>query len=278
MEHARGGDHREGWEIARARLPQRLRPFVASWTGYREWRHAPVRRVEPATTNSMLIFEFGPPLSVFDATGATATHHGGFFAGLDDRATLTQFTREQAGIQVALTPFGAAAFVAQPMQTLARQVVGLEAFGIRRSFTEQLAEAATWCERFDCVRALLDDRFSNAVGMSNVVRWTMERTDAASGHVRISELSEELGYSRKHLHERFTREVGLSPKRYAELKRFEQLSTRLRSGVGDLATLAVSLGYSDQSHLSREAKRFSGMTATAMQSPNDALAAAIRAL
>ena len=110
-----GGDERAGWEVVKPAIPPRLRPFVESWTGYREWSDAPVQRIETATPFSMLIFEFGTPISVFDSLGRAHTHRGGFFAGLDDRATLTEFARSQAGVQVTLTPVGAAAFVARPM-------------------------------------------------------------------------------------------------------------------------------------------------------------------
>ena len=45
-----------------------------------------------------------------------------------------------------------------------------------------------------------------------VATWALDRIDS-TGRVAIQQLATELGFSRKHLHDRFAREVGLSPKR-----------------------------------------------------------------
>ena len=55
----------------------------------------------------------------------------------------------------------------------------------------------------------------------------------------------------------------MAPKLLARLVRFDRLMERLRRGPPTTwAALALELGYSDQSHLVRDVKQFSGATPT----------------
>lgn len=269
----RSGDDTAGFEVAKAPVPAHLERFVAAWTGYREWSPSPIRRLEFPTGRAVLIFEFGPALGV-GRPGAGLVHHGGFFAGLDDAPSATVFQREQAGVQVELTVAGALGLAGNP---LAREVVALSDLGFARSLGDQLASGATWADRFGLIASLLTARFADARSPSKLVAHAVQRIDDCHGALRIDELSGELGFSRKHLHAKFVEALGVSPKRYADIRRFARALHRLRTADSDdLATLALELGYADQSHLSREVKRFTGSTALAA-SVNSDLSLAINA-
>ena len=62
----------------------------------------------------------------------------------------------------------------------------------------------------------------------------------------------------------FERQVGLTPKRFARIQRFRTLLERVAlQAPQDWALTAAESGYTDQSHLSREFKRYSGATPAA---------------
>ena len=268
----RSGDETAGFEVASPPVPVHLKRFVSSWTGYREWSPAPVRRVEFPTGRAVLIFEFGPALGVGRAD-TSLVHHGGFFAGIDDAPSVTVFQREQAGVQVNLTVTGALAFAEAP---LAREVTALRELGLEGNLGDRLL-SSTWRERFQLVTQTLEAKFADPREPSRIVTWAVERIDAAHGALRIDDLSDELGFSRKHLHAKFVDELGLSPKRYADVRRFARVMEGLRTkSFRDLASLALELGFSDQSHLTREVKRFSGDSPTALEL-DDPLSLAVNA-
>ena len=82
--------------------------------------------------------------------------------------------------------------------------------------------------------------------------------------VRVEPLMDETGWSRRHVTERFRRQLGVSPKSYARLLRFEH-ATALLSELATapdrtLADVAIAAGYYDQSHLTRDFSAMSGMT------------------
>jgi len=273
----RGGGPEGGFEVAFAPVPAELKPWVDSWTGYREWSASIVQRLETPSGRAVLIFELGEPIGIGERL---VRHRGGFYAAIGDVSVLTAFNRVQEGIQVNLTPRGAHALLGRETRDLSGLVTGVGAVRFCDSFCDELASARGWEARLDVVFRALAARLPGAKDQSNVVKWAVERIDHSRGAVRIDALSDELGYSRKHLHARFVDEVGMAPKRYAALRRFEHVVGRLRAGrFESFAQLATEAGYSDQAHLAREVRRFSGASSTALaEAAKDPIAVAIAAL
>jgi AraC-like DNA-binding protein len=83
------------------------------------------------------------------------------------------------------------------------------------------------------------------------------------GRVRVHNLADEVGWSRKRLWSRFRSQIGLTPKRAAELVRFDHAAHLLAAGHA-AASVAAQSGYADQSHLHREVKAIAGITPTAV--------------
>jgi AraC-like DNA-binding protein len=78
---------------------------------------------------------------------------------------------------------------------------------------------------------------------------------------RVSAL--DLGVSERQLRRRFEDAVGYGPKTLARVLRFQRFLA-LAAGGGDLARLALSAGYADQAHLTRECRRLAGRTPVAL--------------
>ncbi|HVF15298.1 MAG TPA: helix-turn-helix domain-containing protein, partial [Steroidobacteraceae bacterium] len=73
------------------------------------------------------------------------------------------------------------------------------------------------------------------------------------------------GLSARRLTRLFAIEVGLTPKLYARVKRFQHMFKSMRHPQLDWSELAVTCGYFDQSHLIRDCKSISGFTPTELQ-------------
>lgn len=87
----------------------------------------------------------------------------------------------------------------------------------------------------------------------------LEASDASAA--RVAAVARELGLSERQLERRVVLRTGLSPKRYASLRRFERAVSAL--GVNDgqpLAQIAQAAGYYDQSHFIREFSRLAGVS------------------
>jgi AraC-like DNA-binding protein len=77
---------------------------------------------------------------------------------------------------------------------------------------------------------------------------------------RVSEIQQRSGYSPRRFIELFHEAVGLTPKHYFRVRRFSSALARLASG-GDvkLVDVALSAGYADQAHFSREFRELAGV-------------------
>ncbi len=91
------------------------------------------------------------------------------------------------------------------------------------------------------------------------------RLEECGGKLAIRDLVRELGISRRQLHRRFSRAVGIGPKRFSRLVRFQRAVGLLRSGR-DWPEAVDRCGFVDQAHLIREIKAFSGRTPRELQS------------
>lgn len=252
------------WELARARPHPRLAACIDAYVGYWERGDGPLVRRELPGPRVVVILDFGPPLRILDDAGATV-HRAGFVAGLAERFTLTEHLGLSQGIQLDVTPIGAHRLTGVPAHQLADGVIGLDAiFGAEGpALVERLQETPTWEARFELLDAFLLARLERARVVPRAIGHAWRRVVDSVGAVTVNELAAELAISRKHLIACFREHVGLTPKLFAQLVRFDAIATRVRTSAGtplDWARLAADGGYYDQAHLVREVRRFSGYT------------------
>ena len=77
----------------------------------------------------------------------------------------------------------------------------------------------------------------------------------------VADVSREIGWSRRWLCQAFGESVGMTPKRYSRLLRFQKVVRQVASGHRvDWADLALSSGFFDQAHLAHEFRAFSGLS------------------
>jgi AraC-like DNA-binding protein len=78
----------------------------------------------------------------------------------------------------------------------------------------------------------------------------------------VPTLADSVGLSARQLRRRVTTEVGYGPQTLESVLRFDRARRLAPTGSvpGGLADLAVTAGYADQAHLTREVRRFAGTT------------------
>ena len=83
------------------------------------------------------------------------------------------------------------------------------------------------------------------------------------GLVSVQQLSSSTGYSTRHIRNKFDEILGLSPKHFAQIIRFQQ-TLKYVLQQQSLADITFNMGYFDQAHLSKNFKQFSNMTPSQM--------------
>jgi AraC-like DNA-binding protein len=80
------------------------------------------------------------------------------------------------------------------------------------------------------------------------------------------------GLSPRQFERRFLAGVGLTPKTFARIARFQRVCALLGAAPETLSAAAVACGYYDQSHLSRDARAFAGSTPARLRQDDSPLA------
>ncbi|MFG2099934.1 helix-turn-helix domain-containing protein [Micromonospora echinaurantiaca] len=167
-------------------------------------------------------------------------------------------------LQIRLEPAAAAAVLGAATE-LSGTVVSLEDVWGRDAgrAEDRLRAAASWDERFTIAMEILGRRLGARPPVDPEVAYTWRRTLTSRGRVRVDGLADQVGWSRKRLWSRFRSQLGITPKRAAQLVRFDHAAHLLATGHAP-ASVATESGYVDQSHLHREVKAFTGLTPTAV--------------
>jgi AraC-like DNA-binding protein len=85
------------------------------------------------------------------------------------------------------------------------------------------------------------------------------------GSIQVPALAQRASMSTRQFERRFTREIGLTPKLYARIARFESaLESKALSTADSWTNVANRLGYFDQIHMIKDFKEFSGEIPTSL--------------
>lgn len=192
--------------------------------------------------------------------------HGAVVSGAHDRFIVRGMGGVSSAIGVHFRPGGAAAFFGGALCELRNQTVLLEdLWGLHaHEMRERIQAAPQVLRKFKILEQSLQMQLSSACQMDLMVSCALRALAQDPSAVRISAVQNMASCSPKTFIRRFEAAVGLTPKRFARVLRFNTLLSRVVSdGPRDWAQLALEGGYFDQSHLSNEFKRLSGLSPTA---------------
>jgi AraC-like DNA-binding protein len=159
---------------------------------------------------------------------------------------------------------GAAALIGAPSSAVTDQIVALDDLwgAAATNLSEQLC-ADGELARVDRLERALLARLGRAASRATsfdcagLASWVV----ASRGQLTVDRMADAAGVSRQCLSRRFRATIGVTPKLYCMLARFQAgLAHAGRGANVDWAHAAADLGYADQSHMIREFRRFSSLT------------------
>jgi len=130
--------------------------------------------------------------------------------------------------------------------------------GEATTLASAVARAGCTAERVAVIDEVLVQRLAARVSDPRLGR-AVARVFASGGTTKIEALARAAGASERTLGRLFAAGLGLSPKRFSRVVRFQALLRRI-VGAPDWTRFAAEAGYSDQAHMSREFKQLFGCT------------------
>ena len=189
---------------------------------------------------------------------------GAVVCGAQGGSFVTDHAPHASVVGVHFRPGGAFPFLGVPAGELADAHVDLESLWGRRpaaELRERLCAANTPAERFFLLERTLAARLDDTVSRHGAVPVALDAFEQAGASVRVRDVARRVGLSQRRFIEVFAAAVGLTPKRYGRVRRFQRalaLANRVRAP--DWGRVAPECGYFDQSHLIRDFRAFAGLT------------------
>jgi AraC-like DNA-binding protein len=213
-----------------------------------------------------IVVDVGPRqhLSVYAADGDTRLAvPPAFVAGPHASSYVTDIVADSSVMAVHFRPAGASPFLGVGLGDLGNACVGLEIiWGHKWTLLhERLVETPSVSARFALLEAFLLSCARLAIVRDPVVAIVMDALETSPA-LTVAEMRELAGLSPKRLITLFRSEVGLAPKPYARVRRFQAALRRVQAGTARGADIAAAVGYFDQAHLVREFRSFTAMTPT----------------
>jgi AraC-like DNA-binding protein len=164
-------------------------------------------------------------------------------------------------------PGGAYPFLKLPFGELHNQHVGLETFWGRAAASrvrEQLLEAPTPKSKAQILERQLLTIAAGQPERNPAVAFALTRFHATPETQKVSSVTDEIGISPRHFIDIFRNEVGLTPKLFCRIRRFQQALRQISSGIRiHWPNVALEAGYFDQAHFIHDFRAFSNINPSA---------------
>jgi AraC-like DNA-binding protein len=94
-----------------------------------------------------------------------------------------------------------------------------------------------------------------------VAQFAISRIVESKGNIQLTQVQKELQLTERTLQRKFAENIGISPKLFARICRFQNALAQFKmAGFTNLSDVAFDNGYSDQSHFIRTFKEFAGFS------------------
>jgi AraC-like DNA-binding protein len=192
--------------------------------------------------------------------------NGRFWSGVSGVRTQAMMLYTSAPFTVfgvSFKPGGAFPFLSMPAGELQDLHVPLEAVWGRRAndVCESLVAACTAARKFQIVECALLETARGRFARHRAVRYAVRALGDASRPRPVAQIVDDVGMSQRRFIETFRNHVGVTPKAFARLRRFQHVLGAVEHlSEVDWAGVAVSCGYFDQAHFIHDFKEFAGVT------------------
>jgi AraC-like DNA-binding protein len=173
-------------------------------------------------------------------------------------------------IGIVFAPGGFAPFASDAAHLFSNQSVALcDVWGAHaNNLRDHLRELPSPPARLECLEQFLRTRFESRLAhrfspRSAEIEFALRNFERIPNIASVNETARQIGWSERRFSQVFREAVGLAPKIWCRIQRFQRAVGQLHAGA-DMrwAELALDCGYYDQSHFANEFRAFSGVDAT----------------
>lgn len=225
-------------------------------------------RVLPTGTMELVINLHDDQLRVYDRqdTDRFQSFHGALICGAHSEFFVIDTAQQASILGVHFKPGGALPFLGLPAGELRNMHVSLDALwgATAGELRDRLLEAGTPEARFRTLEQTLMARTARPLARHPAVAFALREFQGGQRARKVSEVTGRIGLSQRRFVQVFREEVGLTPKLFCRVRRFQDVVRLVGTEQNvEWADVALSCGYFDQAHFIHDFRAFSGLNPTA---------------
>ena len=249
-----------------------LDAFIASiWVYQNDPQPHALERILPSGAAQLIVNLKEDQTRLYDADcphRCVATS-GSVLSGVQSRFQIIDTSEQEYVAGVAFKPGGTVPFMRAPAHETRNLDVPLEALWDHRCTSilrERLLASVSLEAKLDVLEAALREMW-RPPGLHPAVAYALAAFDRVPLATNIAAVTDAIGLSAKRFIERFKMEVGITPKVYCRVRRFQRALTMATRGRRvEWTRVALDCGYFDQAHFNHDFRSFAGLTPGAYQS------------
>ena len=252
-----------------------LQPFVSNYCIMEIDSPETISNIFVAKTSSVLMFHIGmpsTPISIqYDFPNTPNKHytfyrHQAWLGGMLTEPLMGHMSSKGCYLCVIFTAFGVHHFLRESAIALTNHGFSIDNLDLPHTFDELMDKLYNTNSKTKALQLVENELLNyyhkltipfSVKDMSPVTNYIARQ----NGIVKIKELEDKFRISRRWLEKQFSAQVGVSPKEYVRVTRFNALLNQVFTDPSvSLNILLNDFGYYDQSHLSKDFNEFTGQT------------------
>jgi AraC-like DNA-binding protein len=233
------------------------------WTG--EAQQHTLERLMPNGEPCIIFNLRDDPIRIYDAenTARHSSYRDSVLSGARTEGFVIDANAYDRTFGIAFQPGGAFPFFREPASQMQNASVTLDSlWGLAAGeIRERLLSARSLQEMFAAAERELLSRLTRPLALHPVVAYARREFCSAPHVAAIARVVEKSGFSQRRFIELFHQQIGLTPKSFCRVRRFQRVLQSVHgSREAEWTQVALDCGYYDQAHLNHDFRAFSGVT------------------
>lgn len=215
------------------------------------------------TTNLVIDFQ-DKPKHIYDNVSLfkKQTCNKAWFSGMHTEYMTIESSYDSEMMVISFKPGGSFPFIKTSLETFNNKVVDAAVvFGDDFfDFRNELISKESLDDILKCAEKWLLSQLEDTTFEGNIIQHFVEQINQTASSVKLKSVAEQSGYSQKQFIHLFKKYVGITPKQFHRIVRFNEILPSIHKKEDiNWTAIATNCGYYDQAHFIKDFQAFSGL-------------------